>query len=46
MIYKTKKGFIKTREDQIAAALLGCNHFLIRAPVIFIHVFCIHCASA
>lgn len=46
MIYKTKMGFIKTREYQIDVAVLCCNHFLIQDPVIFIRVYCIYCANA
>jgi hypothetical protein len=45
MIYKTKMGFIKTSEYKIAIAALGCNHFLIQDPAIFIHAFYIFCAS-
>lgn len=45
MIYKTKMGFIRTREYKIAVAALCYNHFLIQDPVIFIYVFYIHCAS-
>lgn len=38
MIYKTKMGFIRTREYKIATAALCCNHFLIQDPAIFIYV--------
>lgn len=46
MIWKTKMGFIKRSAHKIAVAVLCCNHFLIQDPVIFIHMFYIHWASA